>query len=314
MSFVHEVKEELSRYWPSKKCCQRAELTALLHLEGSLHLKGVGKQSFTTESSEAYTARKIHKLIHAIYDLDTSVIKVKKSTPRKGNTFIIEIPDQPALSQFLNELGVLDHTLMPEPVISGRFTRSPCCVAAVLRGAFLGGGYVCNPRNNTDFEIVVSSEAGALRFMELMEKKDIHQRLRKRRGSFVIYLKDREGVARFLAVSGAHSAHLKWQSQVVINQVRNKVNRLVNCDTANAMRTAEASSRQRKAIQVLIERGEFYSLRERLLRIAQARMNYPQASLTELVEILGYELTRSMVNSGLRRLERIAYEEKLEIA
>ncbi len=307
LSFIHEVKEEISRYWPNKKCCQRAELTALLHIDGSLHLRAEGKRSFTTESSEAYTARKIYTLIHEIYDLRTSVIKAKRSTPRKGNTYIIEISEQPALSQFLNELGILDQALMPDPVISGRFTRSPCCVSAVLRGAFLGGGYVSNPRNNTDFEIVISSEAAALRIKELMEQKDIYPRLRKRRGSFVLYLKNREGVARFLAVTGAYSAHLKWQSQVVINQVRNQVNRMVNCDTANARRTAEASSRQRKAIKALKERGYLSSLSDDLLRVAQARMENPQAALSELAEIMGSELTRSVVNSGLRRLERIAY-------
>src|SRR5665647_751048 len=139
-SSVHRVKEELGHLKPSRHCCQVAELSALLHMDGSYTIRGSEGHVLVTESSGVYTARKIYSLVHTLFELETPVIKVTRSTPRRGDVYRLEIHEQPGFQQALNELGVLDVHLSPEPVVPRRLTRNDCCAASALRGAFLGGG------------------------------------------------------------------------------------------------------------------------------------------------------------------------------
>ena len=265
-----------------------------------------------TESSGVYTARKIYSLVHTLFTLETPVIKVTRSTPRRGDVYRLEIPDQPGFQQALNELGILDAHLSPEPVVPRRLTRSECCAASALRGAFLGGGYVSEPFGQADFEISFATETAAGAFEDLFRRRGLEPRMRQRRSQWVLYLKKRQQISSFLAVVGAHAAHLEWESRTIMNSTRNDVNRLVNCDAANARRLAEASHRQRELASRLLAGGALIDAPGELAELAEARLAYPQASLAELGSLLDPPVSKSTVQSRMRRLESMLGLEKVD--
>lgn len=307
---VHEVKEELAHHQASRRCCRLAELSALLHIDGTYAIRGHQGHCLATESAGPNTARKIYTLMHSLFEVETSVVKVTKSTPRRGNVFRVEIPDQPGFHQVLNELGVLDSSLSPEPVMPKRLTRNECCVASALRGAFLGGGYVSEPFGPADLEISFTTKEAGLGFEQLFRRRSLEPGSRERRNHWVLYLKKRQDISSFLAVIGAHSAHLGWESQTIINETKNTVNRLVNCDAANAKRLAEASLRQREVIEQIRSSGLMAGADPILVELANARLDYPQASLSELGRLLNPAVSKPVVQGRLRRLEAMLFDDE----
>jgi cell division protein WhiA len=300
---IHKIKDELGRHQASRKCCRLAELSALMHMDGTYTISGSKGHSLVTESTSPSTARKIYTLVHSLFDVETSVVKVSRSTPRRGNVYRLEMPDQPGFHQLLNELGLLDASLTPVPAIPSRLTRNDCCVGAALRGAFLGGGYVSEPYGPADLEISFSSEDSCRAFGDLMLRKSLSPGMRRRRSQWVLYLKRRQDISGFLAIVGAHSAHLEWESQTILNATKNAVNRLVNCDSANARRLARAALRQREVVEKLESLGLLAGADARLLEVCEARLRYPQASLAELGRLLDPPVSKSVVQGRLRRLE-----------
>lgn len=299
---AQNVKEEMSRLRPSRRCCRLAELSSLMHMEGTYTIRGEGGHLFVTESADICTARKIYGLLHTLFDLETYVLTVTRSSPSKATAYRIELYDQPGFHQALNELGVLDSSLNPEPTVPKRLTRRDCCVAAALRGAFLGGGYVSRPLGPADFEITFSTGDAAREFEELFRRKGLVCGTRIRRGHRVLYLKSREEISSFLAVAGAHAAHLEWESRTIINSTKNDVNRLVNCDAANAGRLAEASVRQREVVEKLASAGLLEGTPAELSDTARARLASPQASLAEIGRMLDPPVSKAVVQSRFRKL------------
>lgn len=304
-STLQKAKEELAHYRGSRRCCQLAELSALLHTDGTYGIRGHEGNFLVTESSSAYTVRKTYTLIHSLFEVETSMVKVERNSPRKGNVYKLEVAEQRGFHQMLNELGVLDPSLSPEPWVPKRLAVRECCAAAVLRGAFLGGGYISEPYGLADFEISLSSRASALACKDILNKKSLTPGLRKRRNQWVIYLKKRGQISGFLAITGAHSTHLEWESQTIMNSTRNRVNRLVNCDSANARRLSEASLRQREVIMELKALGLLKKADSKLVEIAEARLTNPQASLAELGRLLDPPVSKATVQGRMLMLESL---------
>ncbi len=302
---VHKVKDELSHLQPSRRCCKLAELSALAHMDGTYTIRGHMGHFLVTESSSPSTARKLYTLVHSLFTVETSVVKVSRRSPRRGNVYRIEIPDQPGFHQFLNELGVLDSSLSPEPVVPRRLTRNDCCAAAALRGAFLGGGYVSEPFGPADLEISFSTKEACQAFGELFGRRSLEPGMRCRRNQWVLYLKKRQDISAFLAIIGAHSMHLAWESQTILNSTKNEVNRLVNCDSANARRLAEASLRQREMVERLIQAGILDDSDPFLREVARLRIAYPQASLAELGRLMDPPASKAVIQGRMRRLHAL---------
>jgi len=305
-SSVHEVKEELARVSPSRRCCRTAEISTLLHMDGTYRIRGHEGHSLVTESNNTVTARKIYTLIHSLFTIETTVVKVERSTPRRGSVYGIEIPDQPGFFQVMNELGVLDRHLAPEETVPARLLRGECCASAALRGAFLGGGFVSSPFGQADFEIAFPSRLTAETLRALFVRKGLEPGIRTRRNQCVLYMKSRSEITTFLAVTGAHGTCLDWESQTVINTTKNRVNRLVNCDAANARRIAESSARQREAISRLRSAGFLDTLGPALTELALAREQNPLASLEELGSMMDPPVSKSVVQGRMRKLETLA--------
>ncbi len=179
---------------------------------------------------------------------------------------------------------------------------------AFLRGCFLGSGTVNNPAKTNHLEISFYLEKNAIYIKELLEKFNIYCKITKRRNNFLLYTKDGEEISKLLAFMEANNSVIKFEEVRVIRDMRNNVNRLVNCETANLNKTINAAVNQIEDIKLLKNSGEFDKLPKSLKEIAEKRLENPEASLIELGELLENKIGKSGVNHRLRKLTKIAEE------
>lgn len=306
MSFTAEVKDELSRVEPRRGCCSRAELAALVRIEGTLHLSGPERYRLEVATETAPVARRVIKLLHSIYGLKTE-LTVRRSVLHKTNNYLITVPTQPKLAGALRELGVLGDSglaLGVEPAL----VKRECCGVAYLRGAFLGGGFVADPHGDFHFELTAETEQLAEDLVALMARYEIEARVARRRGTYAVYLKGAEPIVTFLALVGAHRALLRTEDVRIVKSMRNDVNRLVNAEIANQAKTAEASMEQLAAIELITATRGLDSLPPALQEFAELRAENPDVSLRELGELADPPLSKSAVYHRVRRIEQIADE------
>lgn len=305
MSFTTEVKKDLARLFPPRACCRRAELSALLHLEGSLHLRGTGGLYLHTESENAAVARKIFVYIKEGFDIMPE-LRVERPPRLRGHNCYSFVLDHPLLPQVLNELGLMDDSMRPDLGVSPRITRRRCCGISYLRGAFLGGGYVSRPDQPAHLEINVQHLETARGIKELMERYSIRPQLGERKSHFSVYVKSRGDMADFLALIGAHSAVLRLESDAVIREIRESVNRRVNSETANVGRVVDAAQRQLGYIRLIQEELGLDVLPPALREVAFARLQNPDLSLRELGAAMRPPLSKTAVYHRLLRIRDLA--------
>lgn len=305
MSFTAEVKEELSRIEPRRQCCLKAELAALVRIEGTLHITGRERYRLEIATETAPVARKTIKLLHGLYDLKTE-LTIRRSVLHKTNNYLITVVSQPRLAQALNELGILDDQLTLTYGIARRLVRRDCCAVAYLRGAFLGGGFVADPHGDFHFELTAETDQLAGDLRALMARFGIHAKITQRRGLHSVYLKGAEPIVTFLALVGAHRALLRTEDVRIVKSMRNDVNRLVNAETANLQKSAQAALTQLEAIRVLASTRGLESLPPALRELAALRLEHPDVSLRELGELADPPLSKSAVYHRIRRIEELA--------
>ncbi|HSK47682.1 MAG TPA: DNA-binding protein WhiA [Coriobacteriia bacterium] len=306
MSFTAEVKDELSRIEPKRGCCSKAELAALVRIEGTLHISGPNRYRLEIATETAPVARTAIKLLHSVYGLKTE-LTVRRSVLHKTNNYLITVPTQPNLPSALSELGILGEgglSLGVDP----RLVKRECCAISYLRGAFLGGGFVADPHGDFHFELTAESEQLAEDLVALMARFGIEARLAQRRGTFAVYLKGAEPIVTFLALVGAHRALLRTEDVRIVKSMRNDVNRLVNAEIANQAKTAEAAMGQIEAINLLVTVRGLETLPPALRELAELRLENPDVSLRELGELADPPLSKSAVYHRVRRIEELAEE------
>jgi hypothetical protein len=307
MSFTAEVKEELARVESAKPCCAKAELSALVRVEGALHYAGNQRFRLEIATETAPVARKTIKLLHSTYDLRTE-LTVRRSVLHRSNNYLITIVNQPALVDALKDLGILDADLTPVYAVPEWVARKQCCAVAYLRGTFLGGGFVADPHGDFHFELTAETEQVANDLVSLMSRLGMPARVTRRRGTFAVYLKGAEPIITFLALVGAHHALLRTEDVRVFKEMRNEVNRLVNAETANLQKTAEAAASQVAAVRRIERTHGLDALPPALHEIALLRLEHPDVSLRELGELADPPLSKSAVYHRIRRLEELAEE------
>ena len=313
MSFTAEVKEELSRVETPRSCCPRAELAALMRVEGTIHIAGGERFRLEMATETAPVARKAIKLMHSLYGLKTE-LTVRRSVLHKTNNYLITVPSQPALAPALTDLGILDEAGGLTYGVPPRLVRKDCCAVSYLRGAFLGGGFVADPHGDFHFELTAETELHARDLVGLMARFGIEARVTRRRGLFAVYLKGAEPIVTFLALVGAHRALLRTEDVRIIKSMRNDVNRLVNAETANLQKSADAAIAQVEDIRYLADLHGMSWLPPALQELARLRLDHPDVSIRELGEYAVPPLSKSAVYHRIRRIESLAAELRTEHA
>jgi DNA-binding protein WhiA len=300
VSFTSEVKDELSHITPENALAGKAELSALVHIEGQL--SGRYRLEIVTERSPV--ARIIVKLFHSLYRLKTEVT-TRRSVLHKNYSYLITLPAQLGLEEAIRDLGILSSSGL-EMGVAERLVARPESLAAYLRGAFLGGGFIANPREDAHFELVCNHQAFANGLAALLSLQDIPARVTQRRASWVVYIKGAEPILEFRALVGAHQAVLAMESMRVTKSIRNDENRIVNAELANQRKSIEASLAQVRDIQLCIDKHGLESFPPALRELAELRLQNPGVSLRELGELANPPLSKSAVYHRVRRIEAIA--------
>lgn len=180
------------------------------------------------------------------------------------------------------------------------------CLKAIIKGLFLGSGSINNPENKYHLEIVLNQEKNLEDSIKILEKLRIRSKKMTTKNKYSIYIKEGEEISKFLALIGANKAVMRFEEIRVKKEMKGKVNRLVNCETANLNKTLNASIEQIAAINKLQKTGEFNKLNANLKEIAKLRLENPDMSLTDLGKILKEPIGKSGVNYRLKKIIELA--------
>jgi DNA-binding protein WhiA len=313
MSFSYEVKEELSRIFLGQ-CCQGSELSSLIRMAGSIKISGGSKRAYVQVKTEhAPTIRKAYKLLKKHLEGPIEIIVKKNYFLKEHNLYIISVKLSDVIL-YLKNLGTICQgkeesgfqVLINPPIMIER----KCCRRAYLRGAFLGSGSVSDPRKPYHLEFVTTRKKQANFLAKLINGFGLKSKVTQRKNNYIVYLKDGDQIADLLGIMGAHNSLLKFEDIRVIKQVRNNVNRVVNCETANLNKTIDAAVRQIESIKYLKKNKIFDELPENLKVIAELRLRDPHLSLKELGEMMDPPLGKSGASYRLKRIDNIVKEIK----
>lgn len=304
-SYSTDVKNELARLAGERNCCHLAELASLMRMGGTMLISGNRNLgvNFTTEN--AAVARKVLNLIKSGFNLKTEVVVTRGRRLKKSNSYLIKVVPSPVVTELLSALGIMKGDGINIGSDSG-ILRKSCCRRAYLRGAFLGGGSVSKPEGEYHLELVTSNIDFAKTLVRLLKNFKLPVGMTNRKKDYIVYLKDGDAITSFLRIIGAHNALMAFENVRVVKDMRNQVNRLVNCETANLQKTVNAAIRQVEAIKHIKETIGLEKLAPTLQEAAEVRLNHPEAALQELVEILGGRVGKSGMNHRLRKLQQIS--------
>lgn len=305
MTFSEEVKKELARFKTEDLCCQRAELAALVRLNGNVEISRAGEWGLSVTTENPATARFIFKRFRSVLGIKAEIYIKRKERLRKNNIYMVWCRgDVPGI---LRQLGLVEDGRGVHHSIASWVVESGCCCRGYLRGAFLAAGAINDPRKvSYHMELVAKYEDQAALLCALLEREQLTPRIVARKENAVVYLKEGEQIVHFLNIVGAHMALLHFEDARVHKDMRNQVNRLVNAETANLTKTVEAALRHTEAIKLVANRIGFDNLSPALQQVADLRLSYPEASLQELGELADPPLSKSAVNHRLRKLMRMA--------
>lgn len=299
MSYASEVKKELTTlevHFGNAK----AELMALIRMNGSL---GLSNHRFilNVQTENPATARRIYSLLKQFYDVESELLVRRKMKLKKNNLYIVRL--NKGSDYVLKDLDILDGLQLKETVPLD-FLDDDAKVRSYLRGAFLATGSVNNPETSSyHLEIYSLYEDHNQTICEMMNRYGLNARTAKRRSGYITYLKEAEKIADFLSLIGATSSMLKFEDVRIMRDMRNSVNRIVNCENANFNKVADAANRQIESIKYLDKKIGLNNLPVKLQEIAIARMAHPEVSLKELGELIsGGPISKSGVNHRLRKI------------
>lgn len=313
MSFSNETKNELSHVYPEKKCCQLAEISGFLRVAGSIRLIGGGRFKIVISTDNPAVARHYKKLIKQYFNVDTELELGEAPALNKKHLYMLTISPEMRSESILRETGILlireGNNYISDGIYSG-IVRSKCCRKAYLRGIFLGAGSVNDPEKGYHLEIVCNSMNLAKDLRRLVNTfDDLSAKIVQRKDRYVLYMKNSQYISDTLAIMGAHSQVLQFEEVKIKKELVNEATRLTNCDNANTDRTLDASQKQVLAIRKIEEAVGLDSLSEKLREIAELRIDYPEASLTQLGEMMNPPLKKSGVNNRIKRI--LDFAEKL---
>ena len=295
MSFSTDVKEELSKINNyTKKDSLRIELIGFLMIANTVV---VGQKiRYSTESQ--YTINRFAKLLSNCEIMDYTIELQRK-------TFSIFLPKGKLLEEL--EIQEKNKIVIRKEKMEEAFQKNEeQKTKDFLRGAFLGGGSINNPEKKYHLEIKFSADSNKEEMMKRLEKQNI--KMKELSASPILYLKEGEEISNFLAFIGASSGVLRFEEIRVMRDVRNNVNRLVNCETANLNKTINSAVKQIEDIKFIKQKRKFGELSEQLKEIAELRVTYPEKSFVELGQLLKEPIGKSGVSHRLKAISKFAEE------
>ena len=311
MSFSSKVKEELSKECNSPRHCCIAETAAIISMCGKVIFDEKDHDRIEIHTENVTVARKYFTLLKKTYNINTDISIRHSSSLNKNRSYVLSVNDDETARKILmtcrlmKPFGVIEEDFS---ISDSLIIQRECCKRAFIRGAFLAAGSVSDPVKTYHFEIVCLSEAKAKQLQMIMETFNINARVIKRRKYFVVYVKDSSQVVDLLNIMGAYNALMDMENVRIVKDMRNNVNRKVNCETANINKTVSAAVKQIEDIRFIQMSSAFDELPESLQEMAELRVRYPEATLAELGQLLDTPVGKSGVNHRLKKISLFADE------
>lgn len=301
MSFSSDVKKELCRLPVERACCVLSELYGIL-LFGQAF--GPGGIRIVSESREF--ARRLPVLLKSAFGFGFDV----RITPAENKSkAVLFIKKKEKLDEVLSAYGY-----SPENNVALHLNfamlEEDCCRAAFLRGAFLSGGSVTDPKKRYHLELVTPHYSLSREVFALLNEMEFVPRQTTRKSNYVVYFKASEYIEDFLTAAGAPVSALALMETKVEKEFRNRINRRVNCETANLTKTVDASRGHIEAIRSIMDKRGLEGIPESLRETAVLRLKYPEATLSELARMFSAPVGKSGLNHRLRKLVSLGRENK----
>lgn len=306
MSFSNQVKEELAREIPEKACCRRAELAALVHVNGRIARSDAEQLELVVQAEQAGTARKVYTLVKSVYGLQTTVQAENRRRFKKTRIYEVHAIISKRDLDLWQRMQSLNAASNRRKRLDAALIRRNCCKRSYLRGIFLSRGFINRPEGEYHLEIILQELPLAKEIQRLLSKFNLSTRIVERKKNLVLYIKEGEQIVDFLRVVGAHKALLDFENVRILKSMCNSINRQVNCETANLAKTVDASVRQVELINRLVELKGWGFFPSQLRDLARARIEYPDKSLKELGDLLDPPLSKSGAAYRMRKLEQWA--------
>ena len=297
MSFSQDLKAELADVMPKARHCQISELEAVLEIAGRPFFnRETGKTGFRIRTENSDLVRKVFTIADKAFKIGNEFAKGAGAPQRDRRD-----------AEFLIDSDHLIRRLTKAFADNGTEGRT-CCRRAYLRGAYLAGGTISDPNRYYHLEIVCPDVYTADKLIRFLRGFDLNAKAVERKGMQVVYLKEADQIAEMLRLTGANRTLMDFENIRIMREMRGSVNRQVNCETANLRKTVDAALRQIEDIQYLRKTGALNQLPPALRRTAEMRIAYPEASLTELGNLLTPKVGKSGINHRLRKLQELAWD------
>lgn len=309
MSFSAEVKEELFKSISISRHCQLAELAAILAFFGRQESAGTEEKRLCLQTENEAVIRKVFTLLKKTFNIDTDIALEKTLEEYKDHTYVTLLRGGELVDKVLQAVKMYDEEGIRNAQMNGAdalLLKSACCKRAFLRGTFLCAGSMSDPEKSYHLEFVCSYEEQALHLQALIQSFQVDAKIVIRKKYYVVYLKEGAGIADLLNIMEAHVSLMNFENYRIIKEMRNSINRKVNCETANITKTVNASSKQIEDILLVRDRYGFQNLPDNIREAAQIRLEYPDATLKELGQILEPPVGKSGMNHRLRKLSELA--------
>lgn len=311
MSFSRDVKEELSKTMPSARHCQIAEIAAIISLCGKISVNERNQHSIKIVTENLTVARKYFMLVKETFHGEVMILVKQNHYLKKSKTYSLVIKDDKMCTRILEatKLQGIDSLSKEEDnelMVSNLVVQNTCCKRAFIRGAFLASGSMSDPEKTYHFEIITTTEPRAEQLRDMIRFFDVDAKIVKRKKYFVVYVKDGSQIVDILNIMEAHKALMDLENVRILKEMRNSINRQVNCEAANINKTVTAATKQLEDILYIKENVGFGDLTPGLDEIARLRIEHPDASLKELGSMLSTPIGKSGVNHRLRKLSDIA--------
>lgn len=306
MSFTTEIKQEIANN-RMKKCCAKAELSALVHLTSSLSINNK-KLGLLIRTENPTTAKRTVQLLKSMYGVKTNLAVARKSNLKKNNIYRVVVNEN--VKNILTDLGIYGKKgLSSTP--NSKIVKNNCCQKAYLTGCFLAYGTCNSPSSsNYHFEISVSEFELANFIRKLFAKHHIESKITKRRNKYIVYIKKAEKIEDALKLIGSSDCLLSFTNNRVTRDYKANHVRIYNCDIANAIKTLNAAKKQMDKIEKIKKANKQDGLDSKTKEIYDLRIKYPEYSLTELCDeyekIYGEAISKSGIRHRINKIEEFA--------
>ena len=303
MAMTAAVKDELSRLPVTKKCCRKAEVSALLRFAGGLHIVS-GKIVVEAELDTGQAARRLRRDLAEIFGHESEVSVLSGAGIRKGSRYLVRVATEG--EHLAKQVGLVDGGGRPIRGLPPHIVSASLCDAeAAWRGAFLAHGSLTEPGRSSSLEITCPGPEAALALVGSARRLGIAAKAREVRGVDRVVIRDGDAIGALLTRIGAHESVLAWEERRMRREVRATANRLANFDDANLRRSARAavaaSARVQRAMEILSA-----DIPDHLREAGELRIQHGQASLEELGSLASPPMTKDAIAGRIRRLLAMA--------